>query len=140
MNKSQIFMWMAVIAMIGTGLVHAIDAPHSFSEAAYKGWLFYANALGSVLALVGIFSRREWGWTLGLLIAAGSIVAYVASRTVGLPQIPAEPDAWLEPLGVAALLAEGLFVAMFVMRRHASRSSQLIVDFTPPSPPRRFSS
>ena len=42
------------------------------------------------------------------------MIAYCLSRTVGLPYIPAEPDAWLEPLGVASLAAEGLFIGVFV--------------------------
>ena len=80
--------------MIATGLIHMIEAPGSFFEAAYKGWLFYANGLGAAAAAYGIYrGKSSWGWTLGLLIAAGSVVGYVVSRTVGLPQIPAEPDA-----------------------------------------------
>ena len=38
-------------------------------------------------------------------------------RQVELPQIPAEPDAWLEPLGVASLIGEASFVAVFVAKR-----------------------
>jgi hypothetical protein len=38
--------------------------------------------------------------------------------------VPAEPDAWLEPLGVASLIAEAVFLIAFAMtrRRAASRS------------------
>ncbi|MCU0651935.1 MAG: hypothetical protein MUC39_03225 [Candidatus Omnitrophica bacterium] len=42
---------------------------------------------------------------------------YCLSRTVGLPQIPAEPEAWFEPLGVISLLAEGLFVLVLFKDR-----------------------
>jgi hypothetical protein len=34
-----------------------------------------------------------------------------------LPGIAAEPDAWLEPLGVAAVTAEALFTAAYVLRK-----------------------
>ena len=40
------------------------------------------------------------------------MLAYIASRTVGMPLIPAEPDAWLEPLGVIAMSAEIAFLAV----------------------------
>ena len=40
-----------------------------------------------------------------------------ASRTVGLPFIPAEPDAWFEPLGVAAMIAEVLFIVVFIGKK-----------------------
>jgi hypothetical protein len=115
-KTSGIFRWSGIILMLITGLIHVIDAPDNFSDAAYKGWLFYANGAGALVAAAGIYFRQSWGWRMGLLIAAASFFSYVASRTVGLPMIPAEPDAWLEPLGVASLIAEALFVAVFFSR------------------------
>lgn len=119
MSKSKIFLWLGMIALIATGLVHGLDAPDCFEEAAYKGWLFYANALGCLVAAFGIFRNQKWGWSLGAVIAACSIAAYVASRTVGLPGIPAEPDEWLEPLGVVAVLSEVLFLVVYTLRKSA---------------------
>ena len=111
----RIVSWFGIILIVATGLIHVVEAPESFHEAAYKGWLFYANGLGAFVAAYGISrGQRSWGWNLGLLITVCSLIGYVASRTVGLPYIAAEPDAWLEPLGVASLIVEGLFVAMFV--------------------------
>ena len=104
--------WLGMILIIATGAIHVLEAPDSFHDAAYKGWLFYANGLGALAAAFGISRDRRWGWRLGLLIAGGSLIGYVASRTVGLPYIPAEPDAWLEPLGVVSLITEGGFVAV----------------------------
>ena len=118
-DLKKIFLWAGAGLILITGLIHVIDAPDSFSDAVYKGWLFYFNGIGAVLAAYGILrGKGNWGWNLGLLIAAVSFISYVTSRTVGLPQIPAEPDAWLEPLGVASLIAEGLFVTVFVWRRN----------------------
>ncbi len=111
----RIVSWLGMALMVTTGLIHVMNAPDSFHEAAYKGWLFYANGMGAWVAAYGIYrGQRSWGWNLGLLIACGSLIGYVASRTVGLPHIPAEPDAWLEPFGVASLIVEGLFVAVFM--------------------------
>ena len=95
------------------GLIHVLDAKDSFSDAVYKGWLFYANGVAAVIAAWGIYRKKIWGWNLGLMIAAGSFGGYIASRTVGLPFIPAEPDAWFEPMGVAAMAAEFLFISVF---------------------------
>ena len=111
-------MWAGITLILLIGLIHIIEVPDSFDEAAYKGWLFFANGLGALLAAYGIFrSKSSWGWGLGLLIAAGSFLGYVASRTIGLPGLPAEPDAWLEPLGVASLVAEGAFVILFIKKK-----------------------
>ena len=118
-GKDRLLMWLAVLAMIATGVVHLVDAPDSYSEAFYKGVLFHANALGCLAVVVGLFRNQRWSWNLGLVIALGSIAAYVASRTIGLPGIPAEPDEWLEPLGVVAVTAEALFTATYFLRKRS---------------------
>ncbi len=111
---SQTLMWLAIVFIVITGLVHVIDAPDALGEATYKGLLFYANGIAALVAAVGIFrGERSWGWNLGALVALATILGYVASRTVGLPQIPAEPDEWLEPLGLISLAAEGAFLVLY---------------------------
>ncbi|MCB9757074.1 MAG: hypothetical protein H6753_01465 [Candidatus Omnitrophica bacterium] len=116
-RTARLLMWLAIGAMSITGLIHGIEAPDGFTEAAYKGWLFYANALGSLLAAWGILQQKDWGWNLGMVIAVGSLAAYAASRTIGLPLIAPEPDAWLEPLGVGAFAAEALFVIIYFLHK-----------------------
>jgi hypothetical protein len=120
--RSKFILTLAIIAIIVTGLVHVIDAPDAFQEAAYKGWLFALNGVGALVAAIGIYLRkRAWGWDLGLLIAVLSIVFYIFSRTVGLPYLPPEPDEWFEPLGVISLLAEGLFLAVYIIAAREER-------------------
>ena len=101
---SPILKWLAIVAILGTGIIHAVGARDAFGDATYKGILFVGNAIGAVVAAIGIY-RNQWllGWLLGLLVAGGAILACVASRTIGLPGLPAEPDAWLEPMGVASV-------------------------------------
>jgi hypothetical protein len=84
----------AVIALFAAALIHFVEAPDAFSEARYKGLLFVANGVGALVAAVGILRGAwSWGWVLGLLMVGGAIAGYIASRTVGLPGIPPEPDA-----------------------------------------------
>lgn len=110
--------WLAIAAILGTGLVHILEAGDSFGEATYKGVLFVANGAGAAVVAFGIYGNRPfWGWALGLLLAGGALVAYVASRTIGLPGLPAEPDAWFEPMGVAACICEVFFIVLFVLAR-----------------------
>lgn len=113
---------LAIISIIAVGLIHLGTARDAFAEATYKGLLFVANGVGALVAAVGVYRDRPgWGWLLGVVVAGGAMLGYVVSRTVGLPGLPAEPDAWLEPLGVASLVAEGLFLVLFgVTRRRAS--------------------
>ena len=116
-NMSKFFLWFGIILILIVGLIHVIDAKDSFSDAVYKGWLFLCQRIWCNVSAYGIYRNHSWGWKMGLLIAAGSFVGYVVSRTVGLPYIPAEPGAWFEPLGVAAMIAEGLFVAVFIVKQ-----------------------
>jgi uncharacterized membrane protein YfcA len=116
--------WIGIVLILVVGLIHVIDAPDSFHDAVYKGWLFYTNGAVAVVAAYGIYRKECWGWGLGLLVAAGSFLGYVASRTVGLPLIPAEPDTWLEPLGVASLIAEAAFIAIFIMRARSKKECE----------------
>jgi hypothetical protein len=113
---------LAIVAILGTGFIHIVEARDSFNDAAYKGMLFVANGLGALVAAFGIYRNQQaLGWALGLVVAGGALLAYVASRTIGLPGLPAEPDAWFEPMGVASLVCEGLFVVLFAVA-HAKRT------------------
>jgi hypothetical protein len=119
------FTILAVGLIVLTGVIHLFNANEAMGDATYKGALFIANGLGAIIAAIGISKHeKSWGWNLAALIAAGSSLAYIASRTIGLPGLPAEPDAWLEPLGFASLLAELAFVGMFIawMRHETSKS------------------
>jgi hypothetical protein len=107
-----------VVAIVVTGLIHLATARDSFAEATYKGLLFVANGIGALVAAVGVYrDRADWGWVLGALVAGGAFLGYVFSRTVGLPGLPAEPEAWFEPLGIASLVAEAVFLLAFTARR-----------------------
>lgn len=118
MNKSANLILLSGIFLISmVGLIHVIDAKDSFSDATYKGWLFYANGFASFIAAYGIYKKYNWSWNLALTVAVGSLGGYVASRTIGLPLIPAEPENWFEPLGMMAVSAEILFIAVFIINR-----------------------
>ena len=125
-TSSTALKWFAIAAIVATGLINLREAPDAFGEATYKGLLFVANGVFGLVAAMGVYrDRPAWGWWLGLLVAGGAFVGYVLSRTVGLPSLPAEPDAWLEPMGVASLIAEGLFVVLFLAARpQASRAAR----------------
>ena len=117
-TPSPTMKWLAIVAILGTGLIHVMEARDVFGEATYKGLLFLANGAGALAAAIGIYrNQRTLGWVLGFLVAGGAILAYVASRTIGLPGLPAEPDAWLEPMGVASILCETVFVILFAIAR-----------------------
>jgi hypothetical protein len=47
------------------GLIHLINSPEDLQEGSYTGVLYLANFFGAILAAIGIFRGRSWGWSLG---------------------------------------------------------------------------
>ena len=112
----------AVVALASVALIHVLDAPGTFQGSLYKGLLYVALILGCVGtagALVRTSDRRAW--LAAAALPLGAIVAYIASRTVGLPQGADDIGNWNEPLGTASLFVEGALVALaaIVLREKA---------------------
>ena len=105
--KIKILRGLAVFLMIEIGLTHLFTTAHAFEESWIEGLLFVANFLGAVVATYGIYRDKAWGWILGFMVAGSAIVAYIWSRTTGLPGLP--PEDWLDPWGTTAIITEGLF-------------------------------
>jgi hypothetical protein len=106
---------MAVLLIVAVGLTHLIGAPQHYRAAPYMGVLFVANFVGSLVSAGGIYRDALWGWLLGVLVAGGAIVAYIVSRSVGLPGFEHAVGRWFGPLGVVSLIVEALFMALFVV-------------------------
>ena len=112
--KSKFLHWLAIVLILEIGLLHIMTAQVEYEEAAYMGYLFAANFFGALIAAFGIYHKQLWGWALGVVIAAGSIVGYIWSRTLGMPGMNVEE--WFTPYGVMALSVEGLFILIFLLR------------------------
>lgn len=119
--KMKILRGLAIFLIIEVGLVHYLSSQHVFEESWILGFLFIANFLGSLVAAYGIYRRKTWGWVLGFLISAGSLVAYVWSRTSGLPGL--RPEEWLYPWGVVSVISEALFCLLVPLYAWLARSS-----------------
>jgi len=111
--KTKILRGLAIFLIIEVGLTHYFTADHAYEEAWIEGYLFVANFLGAFLAAYGIYRRKTWGWVLGFSVAAGAMLAYIWSRTTGLPSLP--PEEWLDPWGTTAMITEGLFCLLALL-------------------------
>ena len=100
-----------VVLIVLTGLIHAIEAPEYLEEETYIGVLFVLNVLGALASAVGMWRGSRAAWALGIVVAAGAFIAFILSRTVGLPSF-SDPE-W-EPLGIVSLIVEGAFVLIAV--------------------------
>lgn len=118
---SRNILWAGIILILVTGLIHLVETPEYLEENTTVGVLFILNVIGSVVSAAGIYRHaRDWGWGLGVLVAGGAFVAYVLSRTTGF--LGFYEGEWGEPLGVASLVVEALFV--IVAARALSRPAR----------------
>lgn len=127
--KVKMLRGLAIFLIIEIGFVHYFSSQHEFEEAWILGYLFMANFLGAFLAAYGIYRRKNWGWALGFLIAAGSFLAYIWSRTNGLPGL--RPEEWLYPWGVTSVISEGLFCLLVLLHALWSKGSGTEPDRLP---------
>jgi len=127
-THTQTHTWAGILLVLATGLMHGVEGPANYHEAAYKGLLFFLNAAGALVAARGISRGATlWGWTLGLLLSAGALTLYIVSHTIGLPGLAID-DEWFEPLGVASLLVEGLYVLVYASVMTRSKPRQHLLD------------
>jgi hypothetical protein len=103
---------LAVVA----ALAHVPVTPDHLHEAPYVGVLFIVLTVCCVLlgaTLLILDSMAAWAALGAACLLA--VLAYVVSRTVGLPMMADDVGNWLEPLGVVAILSEGGVVALALL-------------------------
>lgn len=104
--------WVAIVMLLGTAGTHVPLIPMHLEEAPYVGVLFIALSVASValaVLLVGWDTPLVWYASGAMTLLA--LVAFFASRTVGLPQIGDDIGNWAEPLGYPAVAVEALVTA-----------------------------
>ncbi len=105
--------WTGVGLIAATGAIHLIETPEYYGEVRYIGILFALSVIGALVSAVGIARGERWSWQLGLLVAGGSLVAYLLSRTIGIPGFRENTwEEFAEPMGLLSLLVEGAFVVL----------------------------
>ena len=104
---------LAVVGLAGVALIHLLDAHDTFIAAPYKGWLYVALIAGCLTTATVLAKRSDpRAWLATLLLPLGAFVAFVLSRTVGLPNGADDIGNWWEPLGLASLFVEGALVVL----------------------------
>ena len=112
-SPDRVCVWRIVLipaALVATATHVPITKGH-LEEAPYIGFLFLLlEAAGLVLAV--LLMRREDRLLYVACAALGglAILAYILSRSIGLPQIRDDVGNWAEPLGVVAVAAQAVLL------------------------------
>jgi hypothetical protein len=104
---------LAVVGLTGVALIHVLDLHDTFSSTPYQGWL-YVGLIAGALACAGLLIRADdsRAWAGAALLPLGAFLAFVWSRTIGLPGGADDIGNWWQQLGVASLFVEGVVVAL----------------------------
>jgi len=105
------------IALAAVAVIHVLDLPSTLMATPLIGYgyfLLIGAALASAVMLMTVPGPRAWA--LADLLAAGAVVAYVLSRTTGLPTDRLDIGNWNCALGIAALCTETLVVLLAAWR------------------------
>jgi hypothetical protein len=112
----------AAVHIADQGGVAALTSPD------WIGWSYrlieVGGALTALVLLLPLPSRLvpAWtGWAAGILLGAGPFVAYILSRTVGLPGDPGDVGNWGYWVGTVALFVEASLVILGVSMLKALR-------------------
>jgi hypothetical protein len=139
------------VRLVGALLALAVSAVHvadqggvtAFTSPDWMGWGYRLIEAGGVLTAAVLLlaplaprpsrsARPAWsalarclGWAAGVLLGTGPFVAYLASRTVGMPGDPGDVGNWGQWVGTVSLLVEAalvvLSVTMLLALRHSGR-------------------
>jgi hypothetical protein len=125
--RTRVRPWVAAAALllIAMAVIHAVQVPSYLDEHPVVGGLFIADAAAAIVLAVAVLRGRRPAWALSALLAAATAVAFVLSRSTGLPGY--HDDSWLEPLGGVpmgplSLVVEGLVVLVALIVLTAGRA------------------
>jgi hypothetical protein len=105
------------LTLVAVAIIHVLDSPGTFEETPLIGYgylVLIVAALAVAVLLLTVSDPRVWA--LAGLVAVGAIVAYVLSRTTGLPTDDDDIGNWNCALGIAALCTETLVVLLGAWR------------------------
>jgi hypothetical protein len=103
----------AVVGLLGIGLIHLLDSIGKYSETRYLFWMYIALIAGTIVVAGALLHRESRiAWVGAALLAASALVGYILSRTTGLPSATGDVGNWKEPIGLASMFVEGCLVAL----------------------------
>jgi hypothetical protein len=134
------------VRLVGALLALAVSAVHiadqgsvtAFTSPDWIGWGYRLIEAGGVLTAIALLlppwvlrqprSRSlDWsaldrlGWAAGVLLGTAPFLAYIASRTIGVPGDPGDVGNWGYWVGTVSLLIEAALISLSASMLLASR-------------------
>jgi hypothetical protein len=114
--------WCASVLLLVAAGTHIPLIKEHLEEAPYVGWLFILLSVVCIaLAVAILFVDDASVWVLSGVTCFAAVVAFLASRTVGLPQIGDDVGNWTEPLGIPAVASEALMAVLAYLHLRSRR-------------------
>ncbi len=108
---------LAVVGMAGIAVIHILDAPDTFEGVKYIFWLYIAIIAGAIpISLLLLQWSSRLAWIGSALLAAGPLIGYLLTRTVGLPGDSGDVGNWLDSLGLASMFVEAAVLSLSLAR------------------------
>jgi hypothetical protein len=128
------------VRIVGAMLALAVATVHvadqggitAFSTPDWIGWSYRLIEVGGVLTALALLLPHRFligpvwlRWAAGVLLGAGPFIAYIASRTIGVPGDPGDVGNWGYWVGTVALLVEAALVMLSVTMVRTLRRSPI---------------
>jgi hypothetical protein len=99
------------LGLVAIALIHILNLPDTLGDEAYVGGLFIAAIVSSLL-LAAILTRTNdsLAWIATGGFAALVLIAFLFSRTTGLPGFTDYKGVWDDSRGLESMVVEGLVV------------------------------
>jgi hypothetical protein len=115
---------LVAVQVVGALLALAVSTVHvadqgsitAFASPGWIGWGYRIIEVGGVLtAITLLLPWARWlGWAAGILLGLGPFVAYILSRSVGVPGDPGDVGNWGYWVGTLSLVVEAALMVLCV--------------------------
>jgi hypothetical protein len=116
---------LGTIAVLGIAVIHILDSASTYHSTRWIFWAYIALIVTSVpVALVLLHWSSRLAWAVAAGVAVGPLIAYLWSRSIGLPGDAPDIGNWLCTLGMVALFVESALLALTITRIRVGRRAR----------------